>query len=437
MSISDRNTAPSGMAPPRANAGASPAGAATHADAPAADAPRIGYVVKMFPRFSETFILNELLELERRGFQITVYSLKHPTPGPVHPDVARLRARVVVLPERPVHWLTRGVRDAARAFVARPGVASRTLVYVITRGTHQAWKRFFQASSLVADLRRHPVDRLHAHFASAPSRVAWFASLLADVPFSFTAHAKDIYQQGTDIDLLRAKVAAAEFVVTVSDFNRAHLAQLTGDGARIRRLYNGVDLERFTPARGLREPLVLAVGRLVEKKGFDVLLEAWPAVHAACEGARLVVIGSGPEQERLQALADRLGIRDQVTWAGPLPQDDVRAWLARTRVFCLPCRVARDGNRDGLPTVLLEALAAGVPCVSTTVTGIPEIVRDGCEGRLVPPDDAGSLAGALIGLLHDDDACARMGHRARARAEQGFDLRTNVGQLAAWFGGRS
>jgi colanic acid/amylovoran biosynthesis glycosyltransferase len=395
---------------------------------------RLAYVAKMFPRFSETFILNELLELERMGFEITVYSLKHPVPGPTHPQLQRLRARIVHLPERPVHWLTRGALDAGRALVAAPGVTLRTLLYVATRGTHQAWKRFFQASAMAADLAHRPVQHIHAHFASAPSRVAWFASRLSGVPFSFTAHAKDIYQQGTDYDLLRDKIAAASFVVTVSDYNRDHLTRIAGDGSRIRRLYNGVDLSIFTPRPISGERLtVLAVGRLVEKKGFDVLVRAWPSVLAGCPEAHLVVVGSGPQESGLRALARELGLHDSVVWRGPRTQHELRDELAAAHVFCLPCRVAEDGNRDGLPTVLLEAMAAGLPCVSTRIAGIPEIVRDQCEGHLVAPDDPGVLADALLALLRDPGRRAVLGARARQRAERLFDLSRNVGELAAWF----
>ncbi|MGH7731156.1 MAG: glycosyltransferase family 4 protein [Candidatus Eiseniibacteriota bacterium] len=401
--------------------------------------PRLGYVVKMFPRFSETFILNELLELERRGAHVTVYSLKRPGPGPVHPDVAHLAARVVYLPERPWDWLRFGPWAVARFLRRRPKVTLRILGYVLTRRTHQAWKRLFQAAVLATDLEEHPADRLHAHFASAPSRVAWLAGELARLPFSFTAHAKDIYQHSLDRDLLRDKIHAAQFVVTVSDFNRRTLLDLSGvSDHNVRRLYNGVDLQSFSPAiTAARPELVLAVGRLVEKKGFDDLLRAWPLVRAARPEARLVVVGDGPEHGRLTDLARRLGVESSITWTGPEPQERVRAWLDATRVFCLPCRVAADGNRDGLPTVLLEAMAAGVACVSTRLTGIPEIVRDDQEGRLVPPGDATALADAIVSLLEDPVRCRAMGERGRVRAEELFDLRRNVGQLLAWFEGRT
>lgn len=401
-------------------------------------APRVAYVVKMFPRFSETFILNELLELERRGVELAVYSLKRPGPGPVHPNVARLRARVVYLPERPLEWLARGVWEAGKQLKRRPAAALRILGYVVTRGTHQAWKRFFQASVLADDLRAHPVDRLHAHFASAPSRVAWFAATLVGRPFSFTAHAKDIYQDSIDLNLLRDKIRAAEFVVTVSDFNRRTLVGLSAGQSSIRRLYNGVDLGAFSPTlMRARQEIVLAVGRLVEKKGFDDLIRAWPAVRAACPTARLVVVGEGPEHGPLTTIASELDVGDSIEWAGPEPQERVRAWLSQARVVCLPCRVAADGNRDGLPTVLIEAMAAGVPCVSTRLTGIPEIVRDGHEGCLVEPGDTAALAQAIVGLLRDPERCRAMGARGRARAETLFDLRRNVGQLLAWFEGAS
>ena len=401
--------------------------------------PRLAYVVKMFPRLSETFILNELLELERCGASITVYSLKRAAPGPRHPDVARLAARVVYLPERPVEWLLRGGVAALALLARHPRRVGVLLRYVVTRRTHQAWKRFFQAAVLVRDLAPDPPRHLHAHFASAPSRVAMFAAHLAGLPFSFTAHAKDIFHSDTDLDLLRAKMRAARFVVTVSDFNRAHLEEvLGGDRTRVRRLYNGVDLERFSPGARVTSaphegPVVLAIGRLVEKKGFADLLAAWPGVTARVPTARLVFVGDGPERDDLVARTQTLGIADTVRWAGALPQDAVRELLATATVFTLPCRIARDGNRDGLPTVLLEALASGVPCVTTTVTGNPEIIRDGVEGRLVAPGDPDALAAALVDLLLDPAIRTRMAAAARASAVERFDLRRNVATLSSWF----
>jgi colanic acid/amylovoran biosynthesis glycosyltransferase len=398
----------------------------------------LAYVVKMFPRFSETFILNELLELERRGHQLTVYSLKRPREGPVHPAVRRLEARIVYLPERPVHWLSHGVRSALPHLRADAERGFPLLGYVASRGTHQAWKRYFQAAALARDLASRPVDHLHAHFASAPSRVAMFASQLTGTPFSFTAHAKDIYQDGTDLDLLRDKMRAARFVVTVSEFNRAYLLGLYGFGGddSLRRLYNGVDLRGFRPAgwpMDAREPVVLAVGRCVEKKGFDDLIVAWSAVLARVPAARLVIVGDGPEQARLRALAERHGVAGAVRWEGAQAQERVRALLGEAAVFCLPCRVAADGNRDGLPTALLEALASGVPCVTTKVTGNPEILTDGVEGRLVPPGNPAALAEALGDLLADRGMLARMSLAARRRAEERFDLAANVGRLSDWF----
>ena len=415
---------------------------------------RVAYVVKMFPRFSETFILHEILELERLGYEVTVYSLKRPAAGPVHPALSRLRARVVYLPERPWLWLTRGMAAVLALAARSPRDLARTLGYVATRGTHQAWKRCFQGACLARALEREPVEHLHAHFASAPARAAMFASRFSGVPFSLTAHAKDIFQDGTDLDLLRDKLRAASFVVTVSEYNRAYLESLVAGPeasgrrswpgaaalrpASIRRLYNGVDLQHFAPQERRAEgETVLAVGRLVDKKGFDDLIRAWPAVRERRPGARLVLVGEGPERGPLMTLARSLGLHDEIEWAGAEPQDRVRARLAGAAVFCLPCRVGRDGNRDGLPTVLLEALACGVPCVSTRVTGIPEIVRDGIEGRLVEEGDRAALADAIVDLMADAEQRRRMGAAARARAESLFDLRRNVAQLALWFGSPS
>lgn len=396
-----------------------------------------GYVLKMFPRFSETFILSEILELERRGERIAVFSLKKPDDGCFHAELAELRVRAQYLPEHVRSSPSVYLRAHLRAALAAPRRYAATLGVALRFGAEA--REGFMRAPLVADgARVTGCTRLHAHFASLPAITAFFASRLSGLPFTFTAHAKDIFLQGRSGALLRTLLHAAERVITVSDFNVDYLRGIGGavlPPERIVRIYNGIDLERFRPSQGpmADPPLVLAVGRLVEKKGFGDLVEALGRLREENIAFTAKIVGKGPEEGALRRRIAERRLMDSVELTGPLPRGRVAELLARTAVLAVPCVVGRDGNRDGLPTVLLEAMAAGVPAVATTVTGIPEAIDDGQSGRLVGPGDVAAFARALREVLEDPARRAGMGRRARLRAERDFDLRANVGDLARLF----
>ncbi|MBE2234841.1 MAG: glycosyltransferase [Anaerolinea sp.] len=395
----------------------------------------IAYILKMYPRFSETFIVNEILELERQGVDVRIYSLRKPDDGRFHPNLARVKANVVYAPQYPQMEPER-VR-AAHLAVAAARPAEYAALRAHAEGLAQPFglKRFLQAGVIAAHLLRQPVDALHAHFASSATRVANMAARLTGIPYSFTAHAKDIFHQEVSPASLQAKMADARFVVTVSRFNQAYLRQIqNGGGGDVRCLYNGVDLRHFKPnPRVAREPgLILSVGRLVEKKGFALLLHACALLAQRGLDFRCQIIGGGEQHAALTRLIGELGLAGHVTLAGPQPQDAVLAAYQRAALFALPCIVAADGNRDGLPTVLLEAMATGLPVVASTVTGNPEIVEHGVDGLLVPPEDAPALADALARLLQDQALRGALGAAARRKVERCFDVRHNVAQLRQW-----
>ncbi|MFC0674735.1 glycosyltransferase [Brachybacterium hainanense] len=394
---------------------------------------RIGYVLKMYPRFSETFILTEMLELEAQGMDLEVFSLRLPVDGRFHPDLARLRA--------PVEYLHPGTLRADQPwqslhrFLAEVGeVPPAVLAELARHGAREA----AQALDLAAAVRARGITHLHAHFGSTATSVARLAAALAGIGYTFTAHAKDIFHEEVEAEDLRAKLADARAVVTVSDFNLAHLRKTFGaDAARVRRIYNGIALERF-PVRADRDesaaaPRIVSVGRLVEKKGFDVLVEAARLLRERRIPVELEIAGAGPLAEPLSGRIAALGLDSCVRLLGPLPQDRVRELVAGATVFAAPCRVGEDGNRDGLPTVLLEAMALGTPCVSTPVTGIPEAIQDGGTGLLVPEDDAPALADALARLLADAPLRTRLAGAARERVETDFDAVRQAGAVGALF----
>lgn len=388
---------------------------------------RIGYVVKMYPRFSETFIVSELVARERRGADIRVFSLRPTTDTRFHDTLSLVAAPVEQVP-RPsrASELWELLRRAEEELPLLDGALGALLA-----ADHDDAG---QAIELAFAIRRDGITRLHAHFASLATTVARLASLLTGIPYSFTAHAKDLFHESVDPGDVERKIADAAHVVTVSDYNLRHLRGRYEAAARtpVHRVYNGIDLERFAfePARDAA-PAILAVGRLVEKKGFDDLIAAVALLRDAGRAVPCRIVGAGERDGELRALVAQLDLADLVTFTGPLPQREVRAELARAHVFAAPCVVGSDGNADGLPTVLLEAMALGTPCVSTDVTGIVEAVRDGETGLVVAQRSPRALAAALARLLDDPALARRLAGAARALVEAEFDVRRQAAALDA------
>jgi colanic acid/amylovoran biosynthesis glycosyltransferase len=376
---------------------------------------RIGYVCKMYPRFSETFIVSEILAREAGGEDIEVISLRPPRDGRFHASLADVRAPVTYLdhdsPKARELWDR--LRDLAHE------VGSDVVADLLEVPVREAC----QAIALADLVGERGLTHLHAHFGSVATTVARLAARLAAVTYSFTAHAKDIFHEDVDPDDLRTKLADAHHVVTVSEYNLAYLRDRYGSAARtVHRVYNGLPLGRFPfeDPSGDREVDVVAVGRLVEKKGFEVLVDACAIARDRGRPLRCHIVGTG---ERETDLADRIRaarLDDQVQLVGALPQDRVRDAVRRAAVMAAPCVVGADGNADGLPTVILEAMALGTPVVSTPVTGIPEAVLDEATGRLVPEHDATALADALLALRDDHAERARLATAARAHVDREF-----------------
>lgn len=393
------------------------------------DSTRIGYVMKMYPRFSETFILNEILAHEAAGHRLSLYSLRPPADGRFHAALADVRAPVTYLPsDQPKSATLWAMLADARRHVPAVWDHLDDLVELEPRDAMQA---LLLARAVVEDGLTH----LHAHFASVATTVARLAARMAGVSYSFTAHAKDIFHESVDDGDIAAKMADAAAIVTVSDFNLAHLRSRFPQAAeRLYRIYNGLDLIRFPFASPLaRPPRIIAVGRLVEKKGFADLVAACAVlahrgVEFACE-----IIGAGPEEARLRQLVAHPDLRQRVLLPGPLPQSAIIARVQQAAVLAAPCVIGRDGNRDGLPTVILEAMALGTPVVATDVTGIPEVLHDGRTGLLAPQGDPVALANALQRLLANPDLRERLAGSARDQIERSFDAREQVTALHALF----
>lgn len=398
----------------------------------------MGYVVRMFPRFSETFVLHEILALERQGVDVTIFSLRKPDEGRFHPALSRLKAPVIYLddvdPKKWWSWM------AAEWSSLEPGLPHlwQLLEAAIPSGNSADVDLVFTSAWLAVRAKKSGVDALHAHFATVASTAASHSGRIAGIPYSFTAHAKDIFTDSVDRIELAEKINGSRFVVTVSQFNRQFLSSSLPlvDAGRIRVLYNGVDLEYFSPAEHRDRnaaPLILSVGRLVAKKGFDDLIAACSLLKEAGTPFHCIIVGQGREEPKLRAQINAAGLESDVELVGALTQDAVRDLMFRSTVFCLPCRRADDGNQDALPTVLLEALACGVPVISTRLSGIPEIIEDESDGVLVNPGAVPELAVMLERLLKSPEIRLRLARNGRRKAESTFDIRQNVATLRTWF----
>jgi glycosyltransferase involved in cell wall biosynthesis len=405
--------------------------------------PRIAVVLKGWPRLSETFIAQELAGLERRGVDLLLVSLRHPTDKSVHALHRQVRAPVIYLPEYLHHEPARVARALATARHL-PGwrAARRLWLADLARDrTRNRVRRFGQAAVLAAECPAE-VGWLYAHFLHTPASVARYAAIMTGRPWSFSAHAKDIW---TIPDWeKREKLADARWGITCTALGHAHLAALAPDPDRIDLLYHGLDFARFPatpparPARDGRDPvdpaILLSVGRAVEKKGFDIALQALARLPPDCRW-RWVHIGGGEGLTHLKAEAGRLGLSARIDWLGAQPQDIVIAQYARADLFLLPSRLARNGDRDGLPNVLMEAQIMGLPVVGTRMAAIPELVIDGETGILVEPDDADALARALSALITDPARRARLAAAGHARVRARFGADGGLDHLAALLAG--
>ncbi len=395
---------------------------------------RVGYVLKVYPRLSETFVVSELLAQEAGGMDIEVFSLRPSEDAGAHAAHGGVRAPVPYLPST-----GRTVGTYADELARTPGGA-RALANAADDARDESPRELLQAVMIARAVRERGIEHLHAHFANVAATVARIAARLAEVPYSLTAHAKDIFHEDVDAEHLRRLLRDAAAVVTVSDFNARHLAAVCPEAApRIHRVYNGVELDRFPfAAPAERRPRIAGVGRLVEKKGWGDLIDACRLLADRGRSFDCVIAGGGMLEPELRAQVERLGLERHVTLAGPRSQEQVRALVQDAAVLAAPCVLAKDGNRDGLPTVLLEAMALGTPCVSTDVTGIPEVLHDGETGLTVPEHDPSRLAAALERLLDDAELRVRLATAARRLVEERFDVHANavVWREAVLGGGR-
>jgi glycosyltransferase involved in cell wall biosynthesis len=429
----------------------------------------IAYVLKGYPRLSEMFITSEIFRLEQLGVRLRLHVIKPADEKRRQGIVSRIKARPNYLPATTSlsattlrRWLSLHLKDFVPALrrVARrrPLKVARAAFAAFAqaaRARRSFWspprkvylKEFLQAAAVADRVLDDPqVKHLHAHFSHGATTVAWLASMMTGLPFSFTAHAKDIYCGSLNpARLLARKMRAARFVVTCTDANREHLLTVE-PRATVHCIYHGLNAE-FTGlldqtttrnARPLAQPAqllrALGVGRLVEKKGFDVLVEACGILRQQGVAVEALIVGeSGEHEAEIRRRIVELDLGALVRLAGAMEQTRLYEEYRRAGAFCLPCRVLENGDRDGIPNVLVEAMACGVPVVTTPVSGIPEVVRDGVNGQLVPPDDPHALANALSRLAREPRFARRLASAGRETVRERFDGDRFAAELAALF----
>ena len=379
----------------------------------------LAYLFERFPKFSQTFCYREIAELFRQGVRPAIFSLRAPDRGPeMNWDPAIVSA---------VHQLAEG-----DAFARLADEASASLPRATRKILHE-WRgktdslRLHQATYIGVRLQKLGVHHLHVHFAGMAARTAFWIRRFFGIEYSLTVHANDIFVPNKFEIGLPQIFSTASAIVVVSDFaaNQLH-DRFPHTASRVHRIYNGIDCDRFQPTEPSQPPLILSIGRLISKKGFDVLIDACASLQNGGHEFRGEIIGEGPLSAELQARIDRHGLGKQVLLVGPKSQAEIAARLSRATLLVLPCRVDADGAMDNLPTVVMEAMASALPVVSTDVGGVAEMVRNGESGLLVSQNDPLATAEAIARLIGDVELARSFGREGRKRAEELFSIEKNV-----------
>jgi glycosyltransferase involved in cell wall biosynthesis len=396
---------------------------------------RVLYVLSQFPSLSETFIVRELQTLIDRGVDVRILSLKSSREQIVQPQAAAMVDRVLY-----PAGSGRTLLAVFATLLRQPAVTLAFLAMTLL----EFWRRpvilakslgaIFRALGRIDDMRAFAPQLIHAPWATYPATVAWLLSRLLRRPFSFTSRAHDIFIED---HMMARKLANAALAVTITEYNRHFMARwMTEPGAiPVRVIHSSLNLSELPFVQSGRLPRkLLSVGRLVPMKGFDILLAALAELRARGLELSCTVIGEGPERGRLEKLRAALGLDTLVEFPGAMPQSEVVRRMGESTLMVLPCVVAPNGQSDGIPNVLMESMATGLPVISTRISGIPELVQDGVNGRLVPAGDVAALADAVEALLEDPDQCEAFALAGRHTVESDFDVRIEAGRLLEHFG---
>ena len=422
----------------------------------AAPGKTIAYILKGFPRLSETFIANEIHLLETMGLRLKLFSIKQGDEQ-THAVVDKIAAPLDYCPqttslsgttlgrwlnENWPHYKAANLRVLRRSPVAYLFTLMRAVWMMLSyrssllaRPKKVFIKEFLQAAYIADQILDDPrIGHLHGHFCHGATTITWFISLLTGLEFSFTAHAKDIYQKQLNPgDLLEKKIRSSRFVVTCTGANHTHLSALSPAPDHVHTIYHGLDTGYFTPApekRDIDPPLILSVGRFVEKKGFDLLIEACASLKADGHDFHCIIVGEkGDAYPTVTRLIKHHKLEKHITLHRAVTQSELRELYHRATLFTLPCRIIADGDRDGIPNVMVEAMSCGLPCVSTRISGIPELVKHQINGLLIEQNDCQALAAALLKLLGNEALRTRLSEQARNTVLTDFNSRQTTLEL--------
>jgi glycosyltransferase involved in cell wall biosynthesis len=394
--------------------------------------PSITYIIGTYPGLTTTFIDREVIALRAMGVQVQILSIRQPWTK-LSAEQEALRKDVIYL--LPVKWLSLIISHLMYA-LTKPQRFFSTFVYLLTRPHPTLRARlmtlihFMEGVYAAYMIRRAPGQHLHAHFIDRAATVALVASRLLGIPYSVTAHASDIYVNPV---LLREKLASAKFVSTCTAYNRSYLSQFGENlfNHKLLCIYHGLELERYVnePRTNSGRPVIVSVGQLQERKGLGYLVEACGILRDQGVQFECRIIGEGPLRVTLQDQIQRLGLEDLVRLLGALPHEKVIAQYQEATIFALPAILGKDGDRDGIPNVILEALSMGLPVVSTSHSGIPEVIEEGVNGLLVPPEDTQALASALEQLICNAEMRNSFGNAGRQIVADRFNPEKNVRRL--------
>jgi len=397
----------------------------------------IAYLAPEIPSLSATFVTHEILALNKRGVQVLPVSVHRPAAPALDRDARSLEPHTFYLyPLGAVSFLTALAHQMA-SHPARTATALRFCLADIcnigcfTRNAAGLAYRFLAAARLACILEKNDCRHLHVHFAHVPTDIAMYAAVMAGIGFSFTSHANDLFQRGW---LLREKVERSLAAMTISRFNKNFLEKLGAPSDRIHIVRCGVTRQLPPVERHLvTVPRIGSLGRLVEKKGFDVLIQAAGILARRGREFILEIAGTGPLLPELQTCAEQEGLGSRVRWIGPIANDRVPEWLSGLDFFVLACKPDINGDMDGIPVVLMEAMATDVPVISTAISAIPELIQDGVSGLLADPGNADDLTAKIERMLDDPELRKRCISGGRTMTEAEFSEATNIERLVELF----
>jgi colanic acid/amylovoran biosynthesis glycosyltransferase len=385
------------------------------------------YLFERFPSFGQTFCYREVAELYRQGVATPIFSIRNPKNEPAQDWEAGIVKRVHYLPEE------KELLDDVRRVSKKGKLGAATIAALDEWGRRTDFLRLYQAVYVGLRLQEAGISHVHAHFAGMAARTAFWIARFFPITFSFTAHANDIFAPRNFEIGVDKLVRAARVIITETEYAEEFLRHRFPECAdRIHRIYNGLNLAEFGHANFSSDPpLIVAIGRLIAKKGFTNLIRACALLVDRGRPSRCEIFGEGPLESQLRGQIEELGLQERVQLPGTKPQHEIRERLAAASVFVLPSVPETDGGMDNLPTVIMEAMATGLPVVSTRIGGIPEMVVDNETGFLVQPEDAVPLADAIEKVINDCPLAQKFGQAGYERAQRLFSIEKNVRELCA------